>query len=138
LTTAQLSLCLFEEVRFGHEFDLRYHSQLPNANRLELPKIDHLDGTMDPVIMRTCFEAFDHWASVIQRFPGRAHGHQGRNKKGIPGSLSEFYEDPSKTARRLAETAALLKAATKKMAIQKRMVPRRMPMQTTKWTTLQA
>ena len=63
------------------------------------PKIDHLDGTMDPVIMSICFEAFDHWASVMQRFPGRAHGHQGRKKKGSPGSLSDFYEDLSKTAR---------------------------------------
>jgi hypothetical protein len=39
---------------------------------------------------------------------------------------------------RLAETAALLKAATKKMAIQRRMVPSRIPMKTAKWTTLQA
>ena len=49
--------------------------------------------------MSTCFEAFDHGTSVIQRFPGRAHGHQGRNKKGSPGLLSDLYEDLSKIAR---------------------------------------
>jgi hypothetical protein len=102
------------------------------------PKIDHLDGTMDPLIMRICFEAFDHLTSVIQQFPGRAHGHRGCNEKGALVRSRTFTKTCRKQQRRLAKTAALLKAATKTMAIQKRMVPSRMLMQTTKWTTLQA
>ena len=45
------------------------------------PKFDHIGTDSDPVLLEICNEAFEHWEGTMNRFPGRAHGHQGRKKK---------------------------------------------------------
>ena len=50
----------------------------------------------------------------MNRFPGRAHGHQGRKKKDKAGeSLSDYYQSHQSRGKKLA--ASLTAAATRTM-----------------------
>ena len=64
------------------------------------PKFDHIGTDSDPVLLEICTEAFEHWEGTMNRFPGRAHGHQGRKKKEKTGeSLSDYYQSLSKQGK---------------------------------------
>ena len=64
------------------------------------PKFDHIGTDSDPVLLEICNEAFEHWEGTMNRFPGRAHGHQGRKKKEKTGeSLSGYYQSLSKQGK---------------------------------------
>lgn len=64
------------------------------------PKFDHIGTDSDPVLLEICNEAFEHWEGTMNRFPGRAHGHQGRKKKEKTGeSLSDYYQSLSKQGK---------------------------------------
>ena len=58
-----------------------------------------------------CEKAYDHWETNLQRFPGRAHGKQGRKKKGSAGTPSDYYEKLSKTAKASGGGARLIESS---------------------------
>ena len=44
--------------------------------------------------------SFEYWQLTTNRFPARAHGHQGRKKKGASAPLADLFEEQAKAARK--------------------------------------
>ena len=64
------------------------------------PSFDHLSSSGDPEIRRVLVASFEYWQLTTNRFPARAHGHQGRKKKGASAPLADLFEEQAKAARK--------------------------------------
>jgi len=72
------------------------------------PSFHHDDVSHDSEIMSIVHDAFEHWQLLLQRYPGRSNGKQGRKKKMQSRPLADVFEEQAKAGRKASGGTKLL------------------------------